>query len=160
MKKYSYLTAILFISAVLFSSCLEYGIDAPEYSTDCEITSIQFEHRWALQTGNVDGIYSLYFKTMTLSSNIDATGLKVTIDITVPTVDNNNKFTLEERNKVSLSSLACLFYVSNAASVTPLNGAPVLGTLGDYSGGVYTYRVTSASGVYKDWQIIINSFTK
>jgi hypothetical protein len=158
MKRYLYIVLTALVCSTLFNSCLKDGLDDVEYAKDCDIKSVAFEYRWAVPTGNVEGIYTLYFKTMTVNSTIDAEGSKVTVDITVPTTDKS--YTQAERDKTSLSSIACSFVVSNAAKVSPLNGAPVLGTLGDYSGKTFTYRVTSASGVYKDWQIVINNFTK
>ncbi len=156
MKKYIYIIALITFP-LLFSSCLKNGLDEVEYSTECEITTVAFEHRWTLES-DVEGIYTLYFKDLTVNQSIDTENQTVTVDLTVP--DTDNTFTQEEREKVSLSSLACSFIVSHAASVRPLDGAPKLGTLGDYSAQSFKYRVTSASGVYKDWTLQINSFNK
>ena len=156
MRKY---VSILVVSIFpfLFSSCLKDGLDEVEYSTECDITSVAFEHRWAVES-DVEGIYTLYFKELSVESSINNESQTIIIDITVPAVDNS--FPQEERDKVNLSSLACSFFVSNAASVTPLEGAPKLGTLGDFSAKSFKYRVTSASGAYKDWKLQINSFVK
>lgn len=156
MKKYIYIIALITFP-LLFSSCLKNGLDEVEYSTECEITTVAFEHRWTIES-DVEGIYTLYFKDLTVNQSIDSENQTVTVELTVPGVDNT--FTQEEREKVSLSSLACSFIVSHAASVTPLDGAPKLGVLGDYSAKSFKYRVTSASGVYKDWTLQINSFNK
>lgn len=156
MKKFIY-TIIFIALPLLFSSCLKDGLDEVEYSTECEITNISFEHRWTIES-DAKGVYSLYFKNLNVSQSIDKEKQTVTVDLTVPGTDNN--FTQVERDKVSLSSIACSFNVSHAASVTPLDGAPKLGTLGDYSGKTFKYRVTSAAGNYKDWELKINSFNK
>lgn len=156
MKKYIYMITAI-ILPLLFSSCLKDDMDNIEYTTDCDISSVSFEHRWTVPS-EVEGIWTLRFKEMSVKSDINKDNGIVTVDITVPSVDNS--FPEEERNKVSLSSIACSFFVSNAAKVTPLEGAPKLGTLGDYSAQTYKYRVTSAAGVYKDWQIKINTFSK
>ena len=156
MKKYIYIIALITFP-LLFSSCLKNGLDEVEYSTECVITNVAFEHRWVIES-DVEGIYSLYFKDLTVNQSIDSENRTITIDLTVPDIDNT--FTQEERDKVSLTSLACSFIVSHAASVTPLDGAPKLGTLGDYSAKSFRYRVTSASGNYKDWTLQINSFNK
>jgi hypothetical protein len=157
MRKYLYIVSAV-ILPILFNSCLKYDIDEAEYSTDCDVTSVAFEHRWAAQTGKEEGIYTLYFKQMAVKSNIDKESQTIDLDITVPAADNS--YPQSERDKTSLTSIACSFVVSNAANVAPLNGAPQLGTRGDYSGGTFTYRITSASGVFKDWRININSFDK
>lgn len=156
MKKYIYIITLITFP-ILFSSCLKNGLDEVEYSTECEITTVAFEHRWTIES-DVEGIYTLYFKDLTVNQSIDSENQTVTVELTVPGVDNT--FTQEEREKVSLSSLACSFIVSHAASVTPLDGAPKLGVLGDYSAKSFKYRVTSASGTYKDWTLQINSFNK
>lgn len=156
MKKIVY-KLFLMMLPLMFASCLNDDQDA-EYSTACEITNIAFEHRWAVESEKVPGIWTLHFKELNVSKTIDSEAATVTIDITVPSVDNS--FPETEREKVSLSSLACSVFVSNAASVQALDNAPSLGTLADFSGKTFKYRVKSASGVYKDWQIKINSFTK
>ncbi len=156
MRKYIY-TIILIALPILFGSCLKDGMDEVEYTTECEVNSVAFEHRWAIES-DAEGVYTLYFKNLNVNQTIDRENQTITVDLTVPGTDN--AFTQEERDKVSLSSLACSFVVSHAASVTPLDGAPKLGTLGDYSAQSYRYRITSASGNYKDWELKINSFNK
>ncbi len=157
MKKYIYLISVIFFP-ILFGSCLKDGLDDVEYSNECEVTAVAFEHRWTVQTGEIEGVWTLHFKQMNVQYNIDKENHTIILDITVPATDNS--FSQTEKDRVTLSSLACSFHVSRAASVAPLNGAPPLGTLGDYSSKTFTYRVTSASGIYKDWQIRINSFDK
>lgn len=157
MKKFLYLIIGTLLGTALFSSCLNSDIDESEYSVECEVSNVEFEHRWAIES-NVEGIYTLYFKGLDITKVIDAEKLEVLLNITVPGTSGN--FTSEIRDEVSLSKIACILTVSRGAKVTPLNGAPVLGTLGDYSGKTYTYRVTSASGNYKDWTIVISSFIK
>ena len=49
-----------------------------------------------------------------------------------------------------LSSLWVYVSISDAATVTPLDGAPKLGTPGDFSAN-RTYRVTAADGSYSDY---------
>ncbi len=156
MKRYAYII-VMIILPLLLSSCLKDGLDEIEYSAECEITDVDFEYRWAVES-DVEGIWTLKFKEMNVVHKIDSESKVVTVDITVP--DTDNSFPQSERDKVSLSSLACSFFVSKAAKVTPLDGAPRLGTLGDYSAKSFRYRITSASGVSKDWQIKINSFNK
>lgn len=156
MKKFIY-TIILITLPILFSSCLKDGLDDVEYSTECEITNVSFEHRWVIES-DVQGIYSLYFKSLNVSKTIDKEKQTITVDITVPGASGT--FTQSERDKVSLSSIACFFHVSQAASVTPLNGAPILGTMADFSGKTFKYRITSPAGNYKDWELKINNFNK
>lgn len=154
MKKYSLLFIVLL--SALFTSCLKDGLDEGELSAECDVTNIKFEHRWAVEMGT-PGILELRFKEMSVAKVIDKENCVIDVTITVPNVDGN--YPAEQRTATALSNLACSFEVSRAASVKPLGGAPVLGTLGDYT-LERTYRVTSASGKSKDWTVIVSEFKK
>ena len=155
MKRYSFLLlAVLF--SVCFSSCLKEGLEEGELSTECDVTNIHFEHRWATEMF-APGMYQLNFVEMSVEKNIDTENCVVEVEITVPAVSDT--YPQEQYDATTLSNIACSFEVSRAASVKPLAGAPVLGELGDYTQD-WTYRVTSASGEYKDWVVKVVSFTK
>jgi hypothetical protein len=62
-------------------------------------------------------------------------------------------FPLKEKVKVSLGAYKRFATIPNAARIEPLNGAPVLGTPGDYSKPV-SYLVTAANGDSKKWNIV------
>lgn len=40
-----------------------------------------------------------------------------------------------------------------AKKIEPLDGAPPAGMIGDFSKGVYTYRLYSADGTIRDWKL-------
>jgi hypothetical protein len=158
---------ILFISLIValilpLSSCLKYGMDEPELTGDCEVTNIEFEHRWVTNPGNVEGMAKLSFQKLTVTRTIDSENATITVSLTVPNAGTN--YPQEQRDATVLGNLACSFFVSNAASVAPLNNAPVLGQLGDFSkavaGSPLIYRVTAAAGNYKDWKLIITELKK
>ena len=154
MKKYSFLLAVLL--SVLFTSCLKDGLDEGELSTECNVINVKFEHRWAVEMGT-PGMYMLNFKEMSVVKTFNEEQGVINVTITVPQTDGN--YPAEQRIATVLSNLACSLEVSRAANVNPLGGAPVLGTLGDYS-LERIYRVTSASGKYKDWTVIVSEFIK
>lgn len=154
MKKYSILCA--FLMSFLFSSCLKDGLEEGEFSSECDVTDVKFEHRWADEM-DTPGMAKLLFKEMQVKKTIDKENCIVEVIITVPKADGN--YPVEQREVTALSNLACSFFVSRAASVKPLNGAPKLGTMGDYSTDC-TYRVISASGKYKDWTLKVVDFVK
>ncbi|MBM6961931.1 hypothetical protein H6A61_13905 [Bacteroides caecigallinarum] len=154
MKKFNFI--FICILSLVFSSCLKSNLEEGEYSTECDITNIKFEHRWA-EAMDTPGMYELNFKEMSVSKNIDNENCVVEVEINVPASDAN--YPEEERQATSLSKIACSLELSRAASVKPLGNAPVLGTLGDYT-VEHTYRVVSASGEYKDWIIRVISFNK
>lgn len=153
MKKYNLLFIVLL--TILFTSCLKDAIEEEEFFVDCDVTNVKFEHRWTIET--FPGISQLYFKEMVVTKIIDSEHTTINVTISVPNADSN--YPEEQRSATTLSNLACSFEVSRGASVEPLSGAPVLGTLGDYT-SERQYRVTSASGKYKDWILKVVSFTK
>lgn len=155
MKKYSFLLLISLLS-MLFTSCLKEGLEESELSTECDVTNIHFEHRWATEM-STPGMYQLNFIEMTVAKTIDAENCVIDVQITVPPASAT--YPQEQRDATTLSNMACSFEVSRAASVKPLGGAPVLGEMGDYTQECI-YRVTSASGEYKDWVVKVTSFVK
>lgn len=154
MKKYS----LLFITllSLLFTSCLKDGLEEGEFSKECDVTNVKFEHRWVVEM-STPGMAELHFKEMSVAKTIDKENCTIDVVITVPKADGN--YPEEQRAVTALSNLACSFEVSRAAGVKPLGNAPVLGKLGDYTQAV-TYRVISASGEYKDWVLKVSEFKK
>ena len=86
MKKYIY-TIILIALPILFGSCLKDGMDEVEYTTECEVNSVAFEHRWAIES-DAEGVYTLYFKNLNVNQTIDRENQTITVDLTVPGTDN------------------------------------------------------------------------
>jgi hypothetical protein len=154
MKKYSFLFMALL--PVLFSSCLKYGLEEGELSIECDVTNVRFEHRWAIENSS-NGMAELRFREMSVARTIDKDQSSIEVTITVPAA--NATYPDDQRAATVLSNLACSFEVSRAASVQPMNGAPKLGAPGDYT-QERTYRVTSASGQYKDWTLKVVEFKK
>lgn len=152
MKKALNIFSLLMMS-IIMTSCLESNLDnLPAYS-DAEITDVKTEYRYIAK--NIDSD-QLYVKPLKVNSVIDSENATVTIDITVPEVDNI--LTAEERSKVSLSNLVCYFYISTAAEVK--NAEIPLGVPADFSSKEANYTIMAADGSLKEWKLIINSFTK
>ncbi len=154
MKKYSLL--LMTLLAFLCTSCLTDGLEEGEFSKECDVTNVKFEHRWAIEL-STPGMAELRFKEMSVAKTINKENATIEVTITVPKADGN--YPEAQREVTALTKLACLFEVSRAASVKPLNGSPILGTLGDYTQETM-YRVISASGEYKDWVLKVNAFNK
>lgn len=155
MKKYNIL--LITLLSILFTSCLKDGLEIGELSTECDVTNVKFEHRWVIENSQIPGMAELRFKEMSVAKIIDKERCTIDVTITVPKVDAN--YPEEQRNATVLSNIACSFEVSRAASVKPLGASPTLGKLGDYT-QERTYRVTSASGEYKDWVLKVSAFNK
>lgn len=159
MKKILFLLTVLMVS---LTSCLKSDMEEVEGSTNCELSNVEFEYRWTADIigsdGKPTGVSELQYKKLDVAKTIDKDNGKVTLKLTVPKVSGN--FTGEIRDKVSLSNIVGMFTVSSACNVKPLNGAPKLGVVGNFSEKTYTYRLTAAAGNYIDWVIDITEFNK
>lgn len=152
-----YLKYILLLFACLsFSSCLESGLDdLPSYE-EADIKAFTFEYRWMVKEGTSE---KLRVQKMSTDVDINIDNATVTCTITVPNV--NGAFTQEIRDKVSLSNLNAYCTISTAATITPLEDAPVLGKIGDFSKSNMQYEVVAADGKNKKtWKLVIAGFNK
>lgn len=156
MKNIKYITntVFLFISLIGLTSCLRSGLDELPAYEEADITDVYFEYRYEVTRS--DGVQDVkYIRMTTDKRQIDASG-SVNIEISIPAADGT--FTENERGKVSLDNLVCYCYLSNAASINPIDGAPKLGTIGNFS-SVTKYKVTAADGkTSKQWtiQVVLN----
>ncbi|MCL3853892.1 MULTISPECIES: hypothetical protein [Parabacteroides] len=142
----------LFILLVIsFSSCLKMGLDELPTSDKAEITNVKFEYRWWDETAE-------QIRVVEMTTNNQITDHTINCTITVP--DITEKFTPEIREKISLSNLVCITDISAAASIRPINGAPALGTPGDFSGKTFSYLVVAADGSDIEWKINIIALNK
>ena len=153
MKIISKLLLFLF-SIPLLTACWD---ELPAYE-DAEITKVGFYHRFAGSgTDAITGEPIMVETEFSCQYEINSEAATVYVDVTVP--DANGEFTEAERNNVSQSNLWGYFNVSTAAKVTPINGAPTLGTPGDWT-IPQEYQIMAADGTTKDWTVIIRSFNK
>ena len=138
---YNYLVLLLLI--VINTSCLKAGLDDLETYNQNDITNIRFEYRWWDESGK---------------------RLRVIEMGTEKTIDNNAKeqtFTTEIRNQVSLSTLAINVDASSSARISPVGGAPAMGTFpSDFSAKEFVYKVTAGNGDNANWTIRITNFVK
>jgi hypothetical protein len=134
---------ILILLAGLGSSCLKSNLEDLPAFTDAEITSFNFEYRWI-----VNGVVKI--KSLSNSAVINSESATVTNTITIPPADGD--FTTEVRSQVSLSTLVGFCYLSTAALIEPVDGAPKLGIPGDFSGSL-KYKVSAADGTTKTWTV-------
>lgn len=143
--------ALYTLFIISFSSCLKMGLDDLPTSDKAEITNVKFEYRWWDETAQQLRVVELATSNKIENHTINST-------ITVP--DVTDKFTSEIREKVSLSNLVGLTDISAGAAIRPVNGAPTLGTPGDFSGKEYSYLVVAADGSDIEWKINIIALNK
>jgi hypothetical protein len=161
MKRIKFIIAgVLFLSLTIFTSCLKAGLDELPAFTDADITNIYFEYRYQDPTTLwTDGSAIVKYVTLVVATKtIDATAKTVSVTVSVPAASGT--FTTAERAKVTLTNLVCKTNISTAAKIEPMNGAPILGTPGDFS-ATRSYLVTAADGVTtKTWTITVTALTK
>ncbi len=153
---------ILFCCMCLFSSCLKSGLDEIENSNLCAISSVALEHRWLAQ--NANGYDVLCRQQLTLSNNAPDENKQITFVVTVPSASNSDTYSAFNesiRNSVSLERLYLTAIISSAATITPLNDAPQMGTPASFEiGKEYQYEVTAANGEKAVYTIVIQDFEK
>ncbi len=147
---------MMMLSSLTLSSCLMKGIDddLPAYS-NCEIQNFYFEYR----TVNTDNELSnkLSVTVLTVDDAIDSDAATVSCTITVP-ASPTYPATVDD---ITLSELVGYCDISTAATIEPMDSAPALGSIEDWSGGgSYKYLVTAADGSEKVWTVTIADFIK
>ena len=145
MKRYVFF--LMTVVMMCMTSCLEHGLkDLPVYE-NANITDFYFEYRY---TVTQNGITVNNFMRLTNASRTigDQT---ITLKVSIPGVSGT--FTEAERAKVNLSNIVGYCYISTAATIEPVDGAPKPGTAGNFTAPV-KYKVTAADGkTSKIWTI-------
>ena len=152
MRKYIYL---LLVVCVTLNSCIKQGLDDfPEYD-EVLITDFDLEYRYV--TTNANDVEQLSVITLVTDVIFDEESGTIIIDAAVPAATVN--FPEQIRSQVNLTNITGYAKLSPAASIQPLNGAPVLGQVGDYSSPA-EYKVLAADGkTTKKWIVTVNSLT-
>lgn len=152
--------SIFIFTTVVLSSCLKTGLEDLPAFEEAEITDVKFDFRYKdMEDINpLDGEPIVKVINLIVEDKvIDATASKIALTLRVP--DVTSSFTENVRNTVTLSNIVGKFNLSTAATIAPLNGAPVLGMPGDFS-SPRAYRVTAANGTTKDWTVHVTSLNK
>ena len=144
MKKLINTVLLLFLIGTV-SSCLKSGLDDLEAYNEAEITNLNFEYRWWDEAKD-----QMAVKTLNIEKQISKDDNLITCKLTVPTASGS--FTDAVRQNVSLSNLIAYIDLSTAARIMPLNGAPKLGSPGDFSAKEFKYQVID--GVSKQFAIV------
>lgn len=152
MKYLKYI--ILLLVAVSFTSCLEMGLEELPAFSDSNIVNVKFEHRWSVKEGTSD---KLRVRVLNTEYSVNKESAKVTCKVTVPAA--GGEFTEEVRNSININKLIAYTTISTAATISPLDGAPVLGAPGDWS-KPNKYLVTAADGSKQEWTIELTGLIK
>lgn len=146
--------AMLCMLPVFFGSCLKK--DLPEVTNSSLNNITDFRLLYKYQDTIVDNAGTpnentrIVVNTVQLDGTVTISGNTVNVTPGFP-----SGFPQSEKPKVTLTHIWGVAYIPDAATIAPLNGAPELGTPGDYSSPV-TYRVTAADGSTQDWTISVS----
>jgi len=176
MKRIFTLRLISFFigSMLILSSCLKSGLDDLENSPDKELTSVDYTYRFlyndTIKKGTpneeiLEGrVCEVLFKKQSLAitdNGMQGYETTLTYDINSvlkagPTGSVTKEMLYTEFQKLisndNLTKLWVYTTISDAASITPQNGAPQLGAPGDFSVD-RVYRVKAADGSTQDYVI-------
>jgi len=149
----------LWIMALMLTSCLRMGLEDLPAFEEAEITDVRFEYRFKdPNTVWIDGEETVKWVNLTVQNRVIDSGAG-TITCTLQTPDADATFTESIRQQVSLSNIVGKFYLSTAATIAPVEGAPTLGVPGDFS-APRKYMVTAADGTTKTWTVHVTALNK
>jgi hypothetical protein len=140
------------LSSGLFSSCLKVGLPKENNSSLNALSNFNYEYRW------LDTSYILPGTPQadTLIT-VDMVQLNNSVTISNDTIYTNPTYPSNlPANQVPNVSLAHIWAYANipdAATMVPLDGAPKLGTPGDYTHPV-SYQITAADGSTTTWIVV------
>lgn len=170
MKKILTLVGLL----LFFNSCLKHGYEELANSSDKDLTAVTYTYRFlyndTIQKGTPteeilkDRVCEVVFSKN--STEIEENGIKgfstvVKHDLnsvmkTGPTGSVTKEMLYEKFEQLiaedQLTKLWVYVTISDAAEITPLEGAPELGKPGDFSKN-HKYRVTAADGSIQDYTL-------
>jgi hypothetical protein len=157
-RKFNISLGICTLAIVLFSSCLKH--DLPKYPVSGLdfIDKVYFQYRW-LDSNNIsNGQPVVAIENLNVTQTIDSVNNVISLQIQVPAA--NGDFDAYQHAQVSLKNLWALMDISQAATIAPVDSAPVLGYAGDFS-TAQKYTVTAANpDSSRVWTITVTSFTK
>lgn len=146
---------LLLVLVVAFTnSCLKSGLDELETFDQNDITNVRFEYRWWDEAGK-----RLRVVELETEKSIDNEKKEIHCTINVPAA--SNALPANVREQISLRALAVNVDASTAARISPVGGAPVMGTFpSDFSAKKFMYKVVAGNGDEAVWTILISDFKK
>ncbi len=155
---------IMLVPMLMFSSCLQKGLDELPAFDNKEILTFAFEYRTIDYSSVEAGYENATGKLSVTYLDQSSTYLTYTIDSDAATVDCQIVVPLSctspaVQSDITLENLVGYCSVSTAACVTTPSGSPTLGAIDDWSDMSYKYIVVAADGSEKEWTVTITSFT-
>ncbi|MEN6456700.1 MAG: hypothetical protein ABFD10_20780 [Prolixibacteraceae bacterium] len=147
MKTYK-MIILLLLGSLFISSC-RMGLDDLASNEECDIIDFNFEKR-------------VLIKEERIVRDADGNEIKYTVDRVEFTPDlkavidvnkDQNRVDIHVKTIADISNMAGYAVISPGARIEPVDGAPVLGVLGDFS-ATRKYKVTAANEIdSKIWEV-------
>jgi hypothetical protein len=145
MKQNKWLIVLLIIISISTTSCLKQRVELDDtvWGDQANITgAVLFKYTTVTnQLGNAEPVTGYQNTGITTASNV--------VDKSQATVR------IVAIKGTDLTKIGIRF-THAAKTIEPINGAPVAGTIADFSKGQFTYRLHSADGTDRDWTILIS----
>ncbi|MEX6688805.1 DUF4361 domain-containing protein [Danxiaibacter flavus] len=145
---------LLFALPVLFTSCLKKDLPAANNSSLNNITDFYLVYKYADTIVDNKGTTNENERTVVQTVKLDRK-ISISHDTVYVTPVFPAGFPQKEKVKVKLTNIWGVVNVPDAAIVHPVDGAPKLGTPGDFSAPV-SYEVTAANGNKTRWVISVS----
>jgi len=143
---------LLTVLAGAFSSCLKSGLPSARNSSLNAMYSFNYEYRWYdtsyIQPGTHQADTVITVRLVQLGNSVTISHDTV---YTFPTYPGN--LPAAQTPNVTLSHIWAYASIPDASVMVPLNGAPKLGTPGDFSHPV-SYQITAADGSKATWVVV------
>lgn len=131
----------VFTALCMFACEPRVEMDRAQWELEAEITNA-FIYTWEQKEVELpDGTKIMATTKVTVSSDYDVDSENATIEITL-------------KDGVDRTALSAYFY-HTGKEIKPLDNAPALGELKNWSANTYKYRVLTEGELYKDWTINI-----
>lgn len=150
--KYIKILIVMFITMIC-TSCLESNLEGLDTYTGNEITSVQGVYYRYYSSDKINASGQVAVKQVSLNvsnTDKDANTGRLNFTVTIPT-----NFPEAEKEKIKSSELVVVFNISTAAIIEPVDGAPKLGTPGDWN-KPNRYKVTAADGSQIIWTVTLD----
>ena len=151
MKKFLYFIAAIFMT-ILPTSCLESGLEELGKYSGCDITNGNVYWRYyGTEKNPASGELSVKQVYLAAARTQDVENRIYKIRYTTKNIPE------AERPNFTEAKAVVAVTISTAATIKPINGAPTLGTPGDWTKD-NQYEVTAADGTKKIWTIVVEPY--
>lgn len=152
MKNFFNILVVMFLT-IFSTSCIKHDLEDLEVYSENDIVSVQGIYwRWIEDEKN-PGSNENKISQKSLSvkeTNIDKENATADIKFQIP-----SNFPKDQISELTAAKLVVILNISPASVIEPIEGAPKLGTPGDWTKS-NKYKITAANGSSKVWTVTVS----